>query len=151
MKSLMNLVMGLAAMGVVSTSAYAQTQCATQYSVLSNINCGGGQSTCYQSKTAYSGGVRCTCTATCLSTYSISGTVGATKAVQWGVAAACLGYLVGTATGGTMAGNTGSITSSVFASVSISGGAVLSNSSSTQQVDCFGGTIRNDDDIVGLC
>lgn len=60
------LVIALAATKV----ATAQGQCSAN-SVLSNIDCGGGQATCTQSSTAQSGAVRCTCTAQCLSAQSI--------------------------------------------------------------------------------
>jgi hypothetical protein len=85
-------------------------------SVMSNINCGSGTASCFQQKENYSGGVRCTCTATCLSPYSITKSVAATSAVQWGQAPGkvCASPLTGTAQGGGAVGNHASIVSGVF-------------------------------------
>ena len=150
----MKATLNFALLGFILTCSIGQAQqCATR-SVLQNIDCGGGQATCFAQKTAQSGAVRCTCTASCASPSSIDQTVGATKALQWGVyvdGVACQGFVTGQASGGTQAGNTPSINSAVFAQVTVSAAYVANRSSSKQVVDCFGGTIQNDDDIQGVC
>lgn len=129
---------------------YAQ-QCTR--SVLSNINCGGGAATCHQFHVGYTGAVRCTCTATCSSPSSITGTVGASRQVQWGQNAPCSSALTGRAYGdttGTVRNPT--VASGVYVEVSLQGNfAGGPYQSSAQQVDCFLGTIVDDAPVIGLC
>jgi hypothetical protein len=132
---------------LVLSVVHARGQC----SLLGNINCGGGQATCYQLKTAVSGGVRCTCTATCLSPASSYPSVAATRSFQWGFPNNCNFNITGTATGGTAAVAGKSVFSSVFAEVTAAGPSIALNTYSRQQVDCFQGDFWDDPPILGLC
>ena len=121
-------------------------------SVLGNIDCGGGNVTCLQQKTGTSGAVRCTCTATCLSSLCIIPSVASTRAVQWGIAPLrpCIASVTGTATGGPTVTNNPSTQTAVFTSTIITG-LVIGNTSSKQVVDCFRGTIEDDPLIGAIC
>lgn len=135
--------------------ATAQGQCSA-YSVLGNIDCGGGQATCTQSSTAQSGAVRCTCTAQCLSAQSITKTVGATRQVAWGTyksgSGACAFPVTGEAYGRSEQPPNSGTYSAVNAEVTVSGqGIAVNRTSSVQTVDCFQGTIENDANISGVC
>lgn len=95
------------------------TYASSTYSVLTNIDCGGGQATCTQITIgSLNGGDRCTCTATCSSAYCLQGDVAATALVAWGTYAPpngpCQYPVNGSANGGTQVGSYG-LVSSVFA------------------------------------
>ena len=154
MKGLGQLTIGLAFLGITGLNSQAQTQCKT--SVLGNINCGGGQATCFQSKIGTGGAVRCTCSATCLSPSSITPSVSATRAVQWGNyipgGQACATNLYGKAQGGTESNTNSTTATAVFAFTSLQGQFINGPyASSTQSMDCFQGLVADDDVIVGLC
>jgi hypothetical protein len=142
------LVLGITAWLPLPTKSQ---QCKS--SVLANINCGGYQATCFQSKSGATGAVRCTCTATCSSPESITASVAATRAVQWGQNSPCSSSLYGQATGDTTGTiNNPTVASSVYVQVSLSGNyAGGPYQSSTQQVDCFLGTVTDSPVITGLC
>lgn len=150
MNRLTKLFVGIAFAGAGLMSG--QDQCG-KYSTLGQIDCGGGQATCNNSDSGVVGAVRCTCTATCLSAQSVSLSVSATRGVVWGVGSACLFSLSGNATGGTTNGPGSVWTTSVFATVTLTG-IYLSNPfnrSSTQQSDCFQGSVQNDPVIAAVC
>lgn len=121
-------------------------------SVLGNINCGNGIATCLQQSTGTTGAVRCSCSATCLSSACITSSVASTRAVQWGVAPTmpCIFAITGTARGGTTATSNPSTQTAVFTSVTVTG-AVIGTTSSKQVVDCFNGTIQDDPLIAAIC
>ena len=114
-----------------------------QYSVLNNINCGGSQSTCNQASIGtFSGGARCTCTASCSSVYCVQGDVAATATVTWGIYAQmppCSAPVTASATGGTQIGPNSPYVSSVFANAT----AVTIYSTVRIQFvdDCYAGLI----------
>ncbi len=128
-------------------------------SVLGSINCGiGGQATCYQASfSKLSGGVRCSCLANCLGPSCITPSIGSTRGVVWGLyvpgAKPCLAPLTGIATGGTTTYSNPSTTTALFTQVTLTGIYLPLNLSYTsrQVVDCFAGTVRDDDLIEGLC
>jgi hypothetical protein len=126
--------------------------CSAQTSVLGNIDCGGGQATCFQQKSGVSGAVRCTCSATCLSSACVTKTVASTRAFQWGMPPVqpCIFSVTGTATGGTTATSNPSTQTAVFTTNSITG-LVIGTTSSKQVVDCFAGTIQDDPLIGAIC
>jgi hypothetical protein len=130
---------------------FTSFECRAQ-SVLGNIDCGGFQSTCLQQSSGTSGAVRCTCTASCLSTSCITTSVASTRAVQWGMAPLrpCLIPVTGTARGGTTVTSNPSTQTAVFTSTTITG-LVMGNTSSKQIVDCFLGTVEDDPLIGALC
>ncbi len=138
------LVAVLVALG--GSVACAQ-QCST-YSVLSNINCGGGRSTCLQNKTDQSGLVRCTCEAVCLPPSSVTYSVHATRGVAWGP---CGEDLTGTADGGTKVVAPATVVSAVFAHVKLQGAYIGLARESTQVSDCWEGLVLDEPLIGGVC
>jgi hypothetical protein len=148
------LAIALIFLGFTALHSHAQTQC--KNSVLGNINCGGGQATCFQAKIGTGGAVRCTCTATCLSPSSILPSVSATRAVSWGDyipgGKACATALYGKAQGGTESNTNSTTATAVFAFTSLEGQFINGPyASSIQSMDCFLGLVDNTPPIVGLC
>jgi len=128
----------------------ADGQVCSTYSLLGNIDCGGGQRTCYQSKTGISGGVRCTCSAAC-SAGNYLGVV-ATSLAQWGTPENCTFSLTGTAKGGTKSvGSTWS--TAVFTSASLSYNVTFNLITLTTNAvgDCYQGQIEADPPITPPC
>lgn len=146
----------LSSVVVVLVSLSSQANAQQCKSVLSNIDCGGGQATCTQLSSGVSGAVRCTCTAQCLSPSSITTGVAATRQLQWGTyvpgSGACSVTVTGNAYGRTEAPPNSGTVSAVNAQVTVSGqGIVVNSTSSVQTVDCFQGTVENDANISGAC
>jgi hypothetical protein len=143
----------LARVGLIVAAFSGLNASAQMCSVLPNINCGSGTPSCFQQKETVSGAVRCICTATCLSPYSITNTVAATSAVQWGQkpGKVCASPLTGAATGGGAVGNHASIVSGVFAETTLQGALIANTMESLQHVDCFASTMANDPPIIGVC
>ena len=125
-------------------------------SVLGNINCGGGQSTYFDSRNANSGSLTCTCSAKCLSPKCNYSSVKATRSAKWGRygnGVLCIIPITGTVKGGTAARPGNPTTTAVFAEAGLSGGTVApySGQSSTQQMDCFDGLVLDKPVLDSIC
>ncbi len=146
------LWMSLILAALSASWAHAQSK---PYSYLGNINCGGGQATCYKSLGGRSGQVGCTCRATCLPDRCPQKTVYASKIEVWGASVpgslACTIPLSVTATGGTMVppNPTYFAVSAVWAQINVVELGI--NVGTSREIDdCYQGIVEDDPDFYSV-
>lgn len=113
---------------------------------LGNIDCGGGNHTCFRQVISEQGAARCTCTADCLSPCSITPDVGSSTGAEW---SGCTVPITVRMEGSTTAPNTYAETG--VTTHGLITGSVRGVTESRETVDCFLGTIDDDPPLSFLC
>jgi hypothetical protein len=128
--------------------ALSATIARAQVSVLGNIDCGGGKSTCLQFSEGRAGSVSCSCSAACLAKKCPNKTVSAFRSATW---SGCILPITGQTTGGTMPTTNPTVVSAVFARLSLAGPFIGSPFFSKTIDDCFNGVVLDEPSIRTLC